>query len=148
MTEDKTSNQDMVDNKLPKTVGGDSYNVSSPNNSGNIIVGKHNNLHSEHTGRDRITQEVNLDDFMQAFQELRKQLNEIKLDERKQESVNEDVEKIEKEVERDKPDLAIIESTLERIQKIIGNAAAIGATAMKLGPYFEKAILYAQQVFR
>jgi hypothetical protein len=89
-----------------------------------------------------------LNEFTALLSQLREELLRASFDDRVRQVVEADVKVIEAETSVDQPNLPLIESKLKGIESLAKSTAGIGTAAMTLVPIVQKAVEYAQVLFR
>jgi hypothetical protein len=109
-------------------------------------IGNNNSINVTKTSAE--THGITLAEFIELLSQLRSEMLNTTLDDRLRQAIDTDVKTIEAEVEDDAPSLPLIESKLKSIESIATSAAGLGSASMALIPIIQKAIEYAQVVFK
>ena len=104
--------------------------------------------HSSATVIKQVTEGITVEGFLQLMEHLRQQLPAAGLDGDTEDIVDADVRVIEEQASKEKPSKAIILSKLKGVTELLTETGKVVAAATALVPLAEKAITWAQQLFR
>jgi hypothetical protein len=93
------------------------------------------------------SQGATLNDFAALIAQMRALLQSSKLSEEDRDTVATNLKTVEKEAEKEKPRLKLIESSLSSVKSLVESTEGIGAAAAKLMPMLSQAVDFARQLF-
>lgn len=108
------------------------------------VIGSHNQMSFTKT---ITTQGVTLNDLLALLAQMREQIRTAALPADDRQAVEANLNLVEKEVNKEKPRLPIIESSLKSIESMVKSTESIGAVAAKLVPLLSQAAEFARQLF-
>lgn len=123
--------------------GGGAYVGGDVDTGGGAFVGRDQTIHQVSA-----TQGVSLAEFTALLAELRGALPAAGLDPDTAEIIDADVQVIEQQAAKPKPNAAVITSKLEGIAKLLAAAGGVAVAAQKLLPMAQQALEWARPLFR
>lgn len=93
------------------------------------------------------TQGASLNDFVALIAQMRGLLQSSNLSEDDRDTFETNLKTVEKEAEKEKPRLKLIESSLSSIKSLVESTEGIGAAAAKLMPMLSQAVDFVHQLF-
>ena len=121
---------------------------------GGAYIGGKVEVGRDFIGRDQVTVVeqtsvgMTVDAFLQLLAELRQQLSTAGLDTDTSDIIDADVRVIEEQASKEKPSKPIILSKLKGVTELLTETGKVAVAATALAPLAEKAITWAQQLFR
>ena len=109
---------------------------------GNVI-----GLRNTVTVNKNMTHSATLNDLVALLGQLRTQVQTLGLPADDHESIAATLTTLEKEIAKEKPRLAIVDSSLKSVESMVQSTETIGTTAAKLLPMIYQAVEFARQLF-
>ncbi len=107
------------------------------------VIGAHNTVNVNKAA----TQGVALNDLLALLAQVRTQVQTSDLPADDREAVEANLKTVEKEAAKEKPRLAVVESSLKSVESMVQSTETIGTTAAKLLPMIYQAVEYARLLF-
>ncbi len=109
------------------------------------IIGHHNQVNV--TKNVTAKQGVTLSDLILLLTQMQEQIRASELAADDRETVEANLKAVEKESNKEKPRLPVIESSLKSIESVVKSTESVGSTAAKLLPLVHQAAEFARQLF-